>query len=92
MPSLTPLYSGKFKHDLKIMAKRGYDLERLKTLMRLLVNGLPLPQIYLDHPLKGDWKGARDAHIAPDWILIYRLIEPDIIKFERTGTHADLLE
>jgi mRNA interferase YafQ len=92
MPPLTPLYSGKFKHDLKTVAKRGYNLERLKTLMRLLVNGVSLPRTYLDHPLKGDWQGARDAHLAPGWILIYRYIEPNSIKFERTGTHADLLE
>ncbi|WP_205622672.1 type II toxin-antitoxin system YafQ family toxin, partial [Haliea salexigens] len=44
---------------------------------------------YLDHPLRGDWKGYRDAHIEPDWLLLYR-IEGDELHLARTGTHADL--
>jgi len=45
--------------------------------------------VYLDHPLKGNWRGFRDAHIEPDWVLIYK-IDGNIVRFERTGRHTDL--
>jgi len=48
-----------------------------------------LPAVYLDHPLKGNWRGFRDAHIEPDWVLIYK-IDGNIVRFERTGRHTDL--
>ncbi|EFH8529977.1 type II toxin-antitoxin system mRNA interferase toxin YafQ, partial [Escherichia coli] len=52
-------------------------------------NTLPLPAVYKDHPLQGSWKGYRDAHVEPDWILIYKLTDK-LLRFERTGTHAAL--
>ena len=42
-------------------------MDKLKTLLGLLIKGAVLPAIYLDHPLKGGWVGFRDAHIEPDW-------------------------
>ena len=47
--------------------------------------------MYLDHPLKGNWQGYRDAHIEPDWLLIYKL-EGESVRFERTGRHVDLFD
>lgn len=84
-----PDYSGQFKRDVKQVQKRGKDIEKLKTLLCLLIDGKPLPSTYLDHPLKGQWRTFRDAHIEPDWVLIYK-ITGDIIRFERTGRHSDL--
>jgi mRNA interferase YafQ len=57
--------------------------------MRLLIEAHPLPETFLDHPLKGNWKDCRDLHIEPDWLLIYR-INDGSVHFERTGTHSDL--
>jgi mRNA interferase YafQ len=82
-------YSGQFKRDLKKAKKRRKDLDKLKESIKLLVNEDVLPDSYLDHPLSGNWKGCRDLHLEPDWLLIYR-IEGDLIRFERTGTHSDL--
>ena len=42
-----------------------------------------------DHPLRGEWKPSRDLHIEPDWVLIY-CVDGEVVRFERTGTHADL--
>ncbi len=82
-------YSGQFKRDLKRIKKRGKEMHKIRILMELLIEGNDLPEIFLDHPLKGNWKGCRDLHIQPDWILIYRLIG-NLIRFERTGSHSDL--
>jgi mRNA interferase YafQ len=86
-----PAYSGQFKRDVKLAQKRGKDMEKLKEPMRLLIEQLSLPKQYLDHPLKGDWKGFRDLHIEPDWLLIY-CIDGDTVRFERTGRHTDLFD
>jgi mRNA interferase YafQ len=86
-----PDYSGQFKRDVKQAQKRGRDIAKLKTLMNLLIQGSALPASYLDHPLKGNWRGYRDAHIEPDWLLIYKL-DNDCLRFERTGRHSDLFD
>lgn len=86
-----PEYSSQFKRDIKQLQKRGKDLEKLKCLLNLLIAGEPLPASYLDHPLKGGWRGYRDAHIEPDWLLIYKL-SSDVVRFERTGRHTDLFD
>jgi mRNA interferase YafQ len=52
---------------------------------------IPLPARYLDHPLKGEWKGWRDLHLEPDWLLIYK-IDGGTVRFERTGRLADLFD
>jgi len=82
-------YSGQLKRDLKRIKKRGKDMTKIKIPMKLLIEGNILPEVFLDHPLKGNWKGYRDLHIQPDWLLIYRLIG-NLVRFERTGSHADL--
>lgn len=91
----TPEYSTQFRRDVKRAAKRGKDMDKLKGLLSLLIAGEPLPPRYKDHPLKQNWLGYRDAHIEPDWVLIYALVEGaegPIVRFERTGTHTDLFD
>lgn len=83
-------YSGQFQKDVKKVQKRHKDMNKLKTLMTLLINAeLPLSAAYKDHSLQGNYKGYRDAHIEPDWLLIYKITD-DVLRFERTGTHSDL--
>jgi mRNA interferase YafQ len=72
------------------MEKRGKDMSKLRGVIRLLLEGGPLPPRYKDHPLTGDWKHFRDCHIEPDWLLLYK-IEDEDLHLVRTGTHADLL-
>ena len=78
-----------FKKDVKRMRTRGKDLEKIKTLIDQLVAGKPLPAKNRDHKLGGNWIGRRDCHIEPDWILIYKLTENELL-LERTGSHSDL--
>ncbi len=86
---LTPVRSGRFKRDVKSALKRGKDLDKLRTALAILIEGGSLPQEYGDHPLKGDWKGFRDLHLEPDWLLLYRIVG-DELQLARTGSHADL--
>jgi len=85
-----PIYHGKFKRDLKKAKQRGYDMEKMREVIRLLVTDAPLPDRYRDHAMKGDWVTYRNVHVAPDWILLYKKVGDDSIIFARTGTHSDL--
>ena len=54
-----------------------------------LIEQEPLSARHRDHRLRGIWKGYREAHIEPDWLLIYG-VEGDELQLVRTGTHSDL--
>ena len=83
--------SGKFKKDLKLAIKRGYNMTLMDEVVTSLSNGEILPLKYRDHDLSGDYKGCRECHITPDWLLIYEIIEDEFLLYlTRTGTHSDL--
>lgn len=86
---LRPLRTKQFERDIKRCQKRGKNMEKLKILIVLLLEEQPLPIHYRDHPLGGDWQDWRDAHIEPDWLLLYRVDDGALI-LSRTGSHADL--
>ena len=88
---LKAIHKNKFLKDVKLAQKRGKDLEKLKALMKLLVDAKPLERKHDDHPLKGNYEGFRECKIEPDWLLIYTKDSTTII-FARTGTHSDLFE
>jgi mRNA interferase YafQ len=73
------------------MKKRGEVMQRFEEILEALCSRGPLATELNDHPLKGEWKGWRDCHVAPDWIIIYRKTADELILV-RTGTHADLFE
>ena len=80
-----------FKKDLKLAKKRGYDLSLLNNVVDTLAQGKPLAEKYKDHNLIGNYKGCRECHITPDWLLIYEISESELILYlTRTGTHSDL--
>ena len=78
-----------FKRDVKRLQKRGNDLEKLKKVIRLLINAEKLEPTHRDHQLKGLFKDCRECHIEPDWLLIYR-IEGNELCLARAGSHANL--
>lgn len=84
-------YSNKFKKDVKLAKKRHLNTDLLHEVIELLRTGQKLPKEYHDHQLSGDYANYRECHIAPDWLLIYK-IENDTLKLllARTGTHSDL--
>ena len=84
-------YETSFKKDYKRIVKRGYDTRLFETVVELLVNEQLLPEKYRDHSLSGDYSGFRECHITPDWLLIYRIDNQELIlQLTRTGTHSDL--
>ena len=86
---LTPVYTRKFEKDLAKARKRGNDLEKIKEVIRALINEEALNPRCRNHKLRGDYQDRWECHIEPDWLLIY-MVDEDRIIFERTGTHSDL--
>jgi len=86
---LTIYYTSQFKRDYKKIKKQNRDLNKLKIIIRILASGEKLEPKYRDHQLIGEFKGYRDCHIEPDWLIIYKKTSDNII-FERTGSHSDL--
>lgn len=84
------VWKGQFKKDYKRSKKQGRDLAGLRSVIERLAARLPLSPKNRDHQLSGRWNKHRECHIAPDWLLIYR-IEGDDLILERTGSHSELL-
>ncbi len=76
---------------LQKIKKQSKAVDKLKIVIEILVSGSRLGSEYRDQPLTGGWKGCRDCHIEPDWILIYKL-ENDTLILERTGSHSELFK
>lgn len=55
--------TNKFKQDLKLAKKRGYNIQLLKDVLEMLADGQILPEKYRDHDLQGNFKGCRECHI-----------------------------
>ncbi len=84
-------YSSQFKRDFKSCVKRHYKIDRLEKIVDILRIPEKLPLKNSDHNLTGNYIGYRECHIEPDWLLIYRYQENELLLY-RTGSHADLFE
>jgi mRNA interferase YafQ len=83
--------TSRYKKDLRRINKQGLDLDELKAVVKKLANGQPLDGVHRDHALTGEYKGCRECHVRPDWLLIYEL-DNDILYLYlvRSGSHAEL--
>ena len=88
---LTLITTTQFRKDLKRIKKRGLNLNSLKFVLDTLQKQEPLPLKYRDHALVGNYKGFRECHIEPDWLLSDTVSsEKLILTAARTGSHSDL--
>jgi len=85
-------YTNEFKKQLKLMQKRGYDMELLNSAIKILIATGTLPiDKYKTHKLKGNFINFMEAHLQPDWLLIWRINKNTVtIVLTHTGTHSDL--
>ena len=92
-PADVPTYVEYGAADLGVVGKDTLLEEgrQLYEVIDLLARGEPLPAKYRDHALIGGLSGWRDCHITPDWILLYAVIEDELVlALHRTGTHDDV--
>ena len=84
-------FTGQFKKDLKLAKKQGKDLEKLFVVIDKLAAGKILEPKYRDHELTGNYKGTRECHIEPDWLLVYEYYNNVLVlMLYRIASHSEL--
>ena len=84
-------WTNRFKKDYKLCESRGLDMSLIDDVISLLAENGSLPAEYKEHNLTGDWKGFRECHIRPDWLMIYAIRNEVLtLTLARTGSHSDL--
>ena len=82
-------FTVKFKRDYKRVKRQGKDISKLELTLEALVSGEALPEAMRDRSLGGTYRGHRECHIEPDWLLIYRIDEDGLVLVAtRTGNQA----
>ena len=85
-------FTAKFKRDYRRVKRQGKNITKLESVLETLVRGESLPEVMRDHSLGGTYRGHRECHIEPDWLLIYRTDEEELVLVgTRTGNHSELL-
>ena len=74
-----------------VVANIAIIFKKFKVIAEMLLLGQALDEIYRDHKLVGNYVGRKECHIEPNWLLIYKIEETQMI-FERMGTHSDLFK
>lgn len=86
-------FTNQFKKDLKLAKKQNKELDKLFEVVNILASGGTLDAKYRDHDLSGNYKGTRECHIEPDWILVYEIRdEVLVLMLYRLGTHSKLFK
>ena len=86
-------FTNQFKKDLKLAKKQNKDLDKLFEVVNILADGGTLDAVYHDHELSGNYKGTRECHIEPDWLLVYEIRnEVLVLILYRLGTHSELFK
>ncbi|OUO26568.1 type II toxin-antitoxin system YafQ family toxin [Eubacterium sp. An3] len=84
-------FTTQFKKDLKLAKKQNKNLDKLFDVIDLLSSDQKLDDKYQDHELSGKYKGVRECHIEPNWLLIYEKGKDVLVlMLYRLGTHSEL--
>ena len=87
------VFRSSLKKDYKLCEKRQYIIELLDSLLTKLAKTGTLPAEFNPHILKGNLSGLWEAHIKPDWLLIWdKDTKSKTIILIGTGTHSDLFK
>lgn len=86
-------YTTNFKKDYRKLLKQGRDINKLKFVVGELANGNKLDLKYKNHLLINSkyYKNCGECHIEPDWLLIYKYGNDELILLlVATGSHSEL--
>lgn len=95
IPNYQIKYTKEFKKSIKKITKQGKKIDKLLNVVDMLSKRIPLEARYHDHALYNDsrFQNCRDCHIEPDWVLIYKYLDNDLILLlVNTGSHGEVLE
>ncbi|WP_375148589.1 type II toxin-antitoxin system YafQ family toxin [Enterococcus mundtii] len=85
---LETFYTSQFKRDYK---KAGKRFSKTKKGAISFASQRKCPKLYRDHHLTGNYVGFRECHISPDWLLVYKIDNDQLILIlARLGSHSEL--
>ena len=84
-------YTNRFSKDLKLIKKRGYNVKLLEKVVEILINSEKLPVKNKDYSLKDKYLWYRECCITSDWLLVYKIIDEELILLTtKTKTPSSL--
>lgn len=97
MGRLEAKFDPKFSRDLKRLIKRRVDLPALEEVIELILENTlatreELVRRHNMRRLSGAWAGSNECHVcnAGDWLLVWA-IRDELVVFQRTGTHREII-
>ena len=87
----TILRSTQFKKDFKRIQHDTAKVEALYRVVKHLETGLPIPEEYQPHILKGDLRGIWECHVLNDLLLLWIDEDLNIVRLLRLGSHSETL-
>ena len=76
-----------------LSSQKNKDLGKLFEVIDILANGETLDAKYKDHSLTGNYRGTRECHIEPDWLLIFEIRGDVLVLMHyRLGSHSELFK
>jgi mRNA interferase YafQ len=83
--------TNQFKRSFKKCLKRGLDISKFENVLKILSSTGSLPTEYKPHKLSGNLFGCWECHISPDWLLLWRQNDTELILLLiDTGSHSDI--
>ncbi len=84
-------FTSRFKKDVKRIQKNPKDIFRFRQAVEMLANGMSLPEEFHDHKLIGNFDGARECHIKPNLLLVYKIYDDILVlQLMRIGSHSEI--
>ena len=86
-------FTKNFKKEYKRVMKQGKDISKLNIVISKIASGEMLEEKYKDHKLYNNkkFKNCRECHIEPDWLLVYKIDDMQLILLlVETGSHSEL--
>ncbi len=87
-------YSKKFSKSFRRLVRGGLKKTTqsdIQDTIKLLASGTKLPSSYRDHQLHGEYAEYRECHVQGDLLLIYQIIDAELILLmTNIGSHNDL--
>lgn len=62
--------TSQFKKDLKRYKHKIEVIDKLEEILKMLVNGLPIPEGNRPYVLTGNYSGYMECHVESDTLLI----------------------
>ncbi len=89
---LSVIESKKYKKSLKVYLRhKDFSISELEKVIVMIQKQIPLDAKYRDHKLKGKLEGIRECHIRPNVLLLYKILDKELILIlVDIGSHPKL--